>query len=472
VVNIHPQTEVNSLEKDQALGQMVLGFKGETKSFDRVILATGRALARAPLEHPRYISRIWPIKAMKEDIEKIIADEITKRKESGDKNKIIKIAICGASLSAIDVLKTIFQDRGVFEEKENGVLKFTPTLEDGYEIHVDMVSRGNVMQSVKGKSKAMVEGGLKEDLSINQKTLETLVKRQGKVHLWEVLLMFARSVECAYIANKQNDKAEKAKEIVKLIIENVFKAVAPDKIDGILASIGGGQFDQLLEIKKRFCLRDEVNYKGIFEEFRKVFFSKDPLSQLEDNLNLAQKGDVAGGFLVLRDILLQFDSLELNRYLNEEEKAFKSSPEVSRMIKSFINAMPVESAKEMIALRDAGLLNCNVVGYKSVKPEIINDQVVFRSSDKEFSYDLAINATGYNLDLKGDLPPLYQSMFSNKVIDLDDKGDIKCEVPEVVIPKVPPGLSFAYRCGIGVVTNLYKPQASTLQFSASASKNL
>jgi hypothetical protein len=467
VVNIHPQTEVTSLKREKDSQKLRLGFSGGEKRFDLAILATGRSLASDGIHSPRYITQIWPSEDMKENVERIIAAEIAKREVEGDTNKIIKIAIRGSSLSAIDVLKTIYRD-GVFVEKADGNLIFIPDPSEKYEIHVDLVSRSNIMQGVKGKSKAMAEGGLKPDFAITQKNIEDLAKVQGgKVALWQVLLMFARSLEDAYRDNLEMEKAEQVKEIVKFIIQKVSRSEGSrlKDIDDDLLKIRGRPLQQLTLMQEMFDLAlGEVDYRGIFELFQEKFFGKDPFSQLKDNLELAQQGDVDGGFLVLRDILLQFDSLELLPYLNPEEKALWLSPQFSRRVSSFVNAMPLQSAQEMMALREKGLIDYKALGYQAGKPYHENDKIVFMTEGGErLEYDLAINATGYNLDFRKNPSPLYASMIDEGLIDLDEEGRIKKKglhadsAPGVIFANDGAIINYAFRRGIEIAEKYIAP---------------
>lgn len=436
VVKCHPSTEVKSLVRDKVSGELEIGFCGDakegSKKFDHAIIATGRAFVKGEISADPYISEIWPINNLKKKLEAIVDEEIAKRKKSGSADRIIKIGIEGVGPSAIDVLKTIFRD-GIFEQDAKGNIRFIPNDEEGYEIHVDLLSRSGTMQSVRGKSpwNQIPMVGFSKDLAIDQKLILRLSQEQdNRIYLWQIMLLMARTIEVAYRINGKDDSANVARDFVKLIIRNTpnkLGDMTDAELDKKLDQITGAPFFQLQEMQKVFGLElGSANYDVIMQEFQETFLSAEPFDQIKSNLALAEKGDLGKGFLLIRDIFVQFDSLSLSHYLDDEERALLLNSQLSRIINSFIGAIPIQSAKELMALQESGVLDIKVLGASGKVPEIRGDKVVVTTEEgEELEYAAVVNCRGYEFDLRRNPSPLYRSMIAGGIVELDSCGIVK-----------------------------------------------
>lgn len=237
-VNLRPRVEVTSLTRDKTSGALTVGHVGGYEEFDYALVATGRSFAVLESEDPTYIPSIWPAEEFKARIDQIIAAEIVKRKAAGNDDRVIHLAINGYGLSALDALKTIFRD-GVFVEDAKGNLTFTPSEFDGYQIKIDMFSRSGVMQTVQGKSPwhRVLPLGFSQEYKIDQKLISEIARNQeDKVHLWQIILLFAKVIENAYAENGKVELSAMARDFVKLVIKNTAKKedLTDEKIDQLL----------------------------------------------------------------------------------------------------------------------------------------------------------------------------------------------------------------------------------------------
>ncbi len=412
----HRQTEITALEKITD-GQIALGFKDQTTNFSDVILTTGRWRLQDSEHKPRQIPEIWPISEFKSELNKILHEEIKLRQEAGDENKEIKIAIQGQSLTAIDALKTIFND-GLFEE-ENGKWKFTAQSFEGYAIKVDLLARtSNLMQSVKGKDGwEKQEKFSKSDLQgteIDQEIIGKLAQSQdGKIRLWQWMLINARSIENGYRIAGQENSANQAREFVKLIISNVSTSPLQTDCDQILDKITGGTLEQIQKIQHDFSLPlDGVNYQPIVAAFREKFLNKPPIEQLRENLAMAESGDTKDGYLLWKAIYGQNDNVILTTVLHPEESAFHLQF-ILRIRDAFHNGMPIQTAKEILAMHEAGIVDYRTIDRVNCEPTFDSkkNKVAINMADQTIEYyDAIASARGYSIDFRKNISPLAQSL--------------------------------------------------------------
>lgn len=408
-VNEHPQTEVISLGKieNNPNAQVQIGYKNASDQsaifadFSDVVMSTGRwRLKDEP--KTKYVSEVWPISEFKSNLLKIIREEIAQRKEG--EGKKIKISIQGQSLTAIDAVKTILD--GSSEEFK------------GYDIEIDMLSRSGVMQQVKGlqgwEKQKKFSGKFPLGTEINQEYVKEIAgKQDGKIRLWQVMLMTARALENGYRAEGEELRANQAREFVKIIINNVSRNNSVEISDANLAEIDGSTIAQLEKFQTQFGLQlDGAKYNPIVEEFNKRFLSKTPMEQLRSSLAMAESGDTSSGHLLWKSIYGQIDSLTLASYLNADESAFRFQI-IDRTMSAFNNGMPIETAKYLIAKHEAGVLNCRVLGEKSNYNYDENGKVSIKSEAGEIKYyDAVVSSRGYDLDVANNPSDLARSMRS------------------------------------------------------------
>ncbi len=462
----HPKTEVTSLEK-LTDGKLKLGFDGsEDLVVSDCILATGTWPNKPRSQSNRYLSEIWPVQNLRKNIDKIIAEEIAQRAAEGNPNREIRIAIEGSSLSAIDVLKTIYQD-GKFTTDESGNISFVASEQDGFTIKVDMVSRSGLMQKVKPKQNFIEQFRdpqtkrlrVPDGIFVGQEMIKDIAEakdQDGKIRLWQVMIMIARAVELGYKTFDNadgNKKADAARDALIKVIDCIAKDEnatknSPEAIKDFLDHLDGDAKTQMQAIKKFFGLElDGANYEAIFKEISQAVFVGTPIDRLKSDLHDAEFGDV-GGYLVWLNVYRQIDDLTLLPFLTEEEEIFRFQI-LDRLNASIINGMPIQSAKELVAVYESGAFDSialgsdvkklfidqsgtgiseadRVVELKDKAPEQLQDRkIIFQSLGELRVYDLVINTRGRGLDL-AQSPPLYQSMAqaglitSRKVLWCDD----------------------------------------------------
>jgi hypothetical protein len=250
---LHPDTEVTFLNDSLNLGFEQEGVETKSIKFDQVVIASGKWQNPGRIESDRYLAEISPAEEMREKIEKMIAEEKAKG------NKKIRIAVEGASLSAVDVVKTIFRD-GVATEEEakqeleeesksqrNKKLKFTSLNLDDVEITVDVVSREGIFRGIRANYGFLAKEDLPENCQLTQKKIDELSKDEnGKIHLWQVVSLAISSIENSYRFFGEEKKANQAAEINNFIIENKDNYAAIT--ERLLALRNKDSFQQLADI--------------------------------------------------------------------------------------------------------------------------------------------------------------------------------------------------------------------------------
>lgn len=423
-VHEHRQTEVTALDKIQE-GEIKLGFVDHSKNyaeenFNEVVLATGRWRVRDKDPKPRFVPEIWPISEFKSDLIRILHEEISQRKEKGDENKEITIAIQGQSLTAIDAIKTIFNE-GLFEEEisEDGGTKwkFTPSDFEGYSIKVDLLARTkNLMQAVKGKDgwqrQEKFSRTFPQGTEIRQKDLQELAgEQEGKIRLWQWMLLNARALENGYLIEGLENQANQARDFTKVIIKTISGRELPENSDAILSDVKGSSLEQFRQIQNLFELPlDGANYQPIMEEFRAKFLNKPQIEQLRENLAMAESGDTKDGYLMWKSIYGQNDEMFITPLLTPEESAFHLQFLI-RIRDAFHNGMPIKTAKEILAMHEAGVIEFVTIDRDREPQYNSEGKVVIRTADQnERVYDAVASARGYSIDFTKNVSPLAQSL--------------------------------------------------------------
>lgn len=385
----HPNTEVAGLDKDLNLKYVTeddnkkVRIEKEEK-FDKVIIASGRFYEEQKDAAPNYIQKPWPALILKERVESLIDEQIKKRKASGDEDKIIRIAIEGSRLSAIDVAKTIFQD-GIFEETKTGKLVFKPyEREDGYKIQIDMVSRTGVLQAVES---SVADAQRIKEFKITAEDVGALKPDEnGKIHLWQIIKLVTQKLLTA---------------CEKLGVE------APKEVQETLGLITEQEKHQVFDYKELIGFLGKVSST-----------SGNPIDQLRQNLSDA-KAEKLNFYQIFQEIFKPVDSLISYDKLPLHERIFYREFMQSRALTQLVR-MPPQSAQELIALSEAGVLNFIRMGKDIQRSTADNGKVLFSSQEQQRSYDIAISSRGNPTDMRKNPSPLFHSMIENGIISSSD----------------------------------------------------
>jgi len=394
----HPATEVVAISPDAKLGFVEDSIKHEL-TFDEVVLASGSWSENPQLEGDsakRYV-KLYPVTKLHDKLFQLIADA----KASGKKE--ISIAVEGSGLSAIDAVRTLFHDQ--IDEKGNFIGSI-----DGVTIHVDIVSRGGQLQKVKGhfsgsaREVAQVWGDNGKPLDherpaqVIQDKIDALPKdKSGHIHLWQIFELFSQTLLAVYLKAGNTARAD--------------------------------EFAQLLN----FIEQNRENYVLIAEKFFEKLSGTnhaDPFITLERDLHAAEKGDVADG---TRDLLWQmvyqpFDMLAIAAKLPADERIFRL--EMMRRFHSIhAEGMPPQSAREMLTLHRAGVLDVVAIGHNA--SEKTADETGITISGKK--YDMVVNTTGHGHDIRQHPAPLFQSMIEQDMISFSSSPVCKIDQLETYV---------------------------------------
>lgn len=419
-VILRPQTEVDSITKlDPDIhnkARAMLSFGGEKSFFYHVIVATGKWRADSKTSFDGklipYIKDVWPIDNFQQKLNEILD------RENSDNKSPKKIAIQGNGLSAIDATKTIFNN-GYFEETENGDLVFVPNKQE-VGIEVTLLSRNGIVPQVSGKEnwhqQKKFRGGYPLGTEITLNAIKAIAEKQdGKVRLWQIMLMMARALENAYNIEGETEMAKEAAEFVQLIINNVAKTTSSDHAVNYDNSDieEGPTLSQLYQIQEKFSLQlDGANYREIFNAFQEKFLNRGQTEQLYYNLQKAETGDVASGYQLWKSIFNQIEFMaDINEYLIPEEAAYYSHT-LDRIFNAFIRGMPIYTAKELVALNKAGFLKIEAIGNDAKELCEENGKMVFELGNGEKKiYDAVVSARGYDDDITKNPSKLFKSML-------------------------------------------------------------
>jgi len=365
-VVLHPATEVkNVTPKDET---MMVEFGDKTLEVDKVVLATGLQFAKGDISAPNYIPAVWPVSQFCEQLEDIIEAEIARRRKTGSKDKIIKLAIQGRGLTAIDVLKSIFGE-AVFKYDNDGKLIFEPADLDGFEIHVEMLGRHDLV-----------------DQSPNRQPITTLadLARTRKVHVVDVMLLNSFTIMKGY-------SDEGHKKFLQFLIAHLSPVpLSAEEIEAKLASPSFAELVSSLDVGR-------ANYQEILREF-----TKNPGFSKETSF--------------MASVLSHY-------YCVEEEMRFKESEEVDQLLQIYTyisqnSNLPAQSVEEMVALAEAGVLRVRSVGAKPKPARLEEGKIIIETTKGEIlQYDGAINARGLEMDFKNPSTSLMAHLLGEGVIN-------------------------------------------------------
>ncbi len=420
VIERHVGTEVVNLEKisEQDLRIEFIANNSDEKhelSVSDAVLAVGRWSKKSERKSDRYLSQIWPVQKLREQLDRITSEI----KADPTHPRVVDIAIEGTSLSAIDILKTIYRD-SYFKFDEEGKMIFILHVEDEIVFRVDMVSRGGMMQTVKPEKSLWDEfrdpttkrATFPEGIHFTSETFASIIEDQGeKMRLWQPMLMLMRSIELGYRL-EVSENLEKAAEIrgflLDVLIKNIgkeddAKAHSIDEINEFLDQLKGGAKDQLFAMQKFFGLKlDGANYTEILQAVKGALLPPEgSLARLEENLKEAKFGD-ANGFLVWQSMYYLMSAAFSSSKLIPQETALYECF-FDRFQHILENGMPIQTAEELLAMHRSGFFNVVALGSKTTK---------IRGEDEvgdEKAYDVVINTHGITFDLDH-APPLFKSL--------------------------------------------------------------
>ncbi len=414
-IELHPKSQVLAIDDN---ANVIFTELGEEKihNFSKIFIATGMMAnqQKNDVDNP-IITTLWPIKEVKDRISNLI-DEA---KESHKSN--IKIAIKGTALAAIDIVKTIFRD-GLFDNDEKGELIFAPFEEDGVKVTVDMISRTGIFPKVRGTWDETRESAIKYgNVSDLNKQIRDLPKTEfGSVPLWSIVSFISAKISEIYHENGDLEMAE------------TFRSFAD------------------------FAQENQDNNQ-IFQRFLS-YRKSDPFAEIASDLKQALNEDGATKDIIWQNIYYQiakFDDL-----LNESDKQFFDS--LVRWRQNYSTPMPAQSARELLALHNSGVLNCKALGFDSTE-EISAKTVQITNSFGTETYDLVINATGERLgveNINSNSSPLYQSLekiTQKSLVTISDNAHLSRDVlkdQDIIVSRRVGGIAAARRFGKGAAKEI------------------
>jgi hypothetical protein len=381
---VHACTNVVGLDRDSNLlfrkTDAPDAQEPEGKKFDIVSAGTGRWQPDLEqTETDRYIANAWPISR----VEQQIADLIKRAKDEG-KSKV-KFAIEGSSLTAVDMSKTILHNCGMGRFEENGdKLRFLKNEDLGIDVEVDMVSRNGMMSLVRGSFSWMPEQlgryyidaikKVAQDKGIDFSEFDEVKfsPENNQVQRSQIRQMNFKLLE-EYA--KQNGGQIRLWQIFDSLLE--ICGAAYEEVEKIHR---GGDRNEKAEILKQkadtmkdfatFVRKNRENYSEIIDLYSKQRAS-DAFRSLQADLDDVMIGDI-GGDSVFEAVNKHFVGSVYERFIDSvaDSDALKLLPEERMLCKKYESVymcfdapMPPESAKEMIALHEAGVLNSIAIGY-------------------------------------------------------------------------------------------------------------
>jgi len=424
VINLHPATKVTDIKKDPQSGAAEIFVGDESKKFDRALIGIGYPFVQGDVESQKYIDKIWPVEEMRENLQKIIAQEMSRRAQVGDENKVIKIAIHGAALSAFDALKSIFVD-GYLEYDEAGNPRFVTLQEGGYELHVDFVMRQNYMKKFPDTHKP----------DRNLLELQTVCLAQ---------VMLVKMLEPTFSHPNK-------KEFLKFFLKHLGADSADiDKnLTAELFTLEGNEVERLRALSERFKLQfDKVDYEKVFDECVKNFPN-----------------------VILKNILTKFYALP-TQCRSKESAEVEDLFNLQSYICGYAEALPPQTVEELRAFAKAGLFSCTLIGDEASLREK-EGKLVFTTADgKKIKYDAVINARGYETDLPNS-DSLYSSLhradFTPK-----ESGNPRMRVSEAKCKKIvvvrEGDVNMAFKTGIQIAAGFYRERPAAAPEGRSATK--
>lgn len=366
-ITLHAHTEVLDIRKEDS--HMRLTFKDPHKEsnllFHTTIIATGHWVKK---EHgTRHYFSAWSAKESMQRIEEILHHVVIREKsKSSHKSPIIvKIAVLGSSLSAIDAIKVIFQG-GTFIRNSLGDLSFTPpnffvSDHNGVvhlaRIEVDFLSRNGLMPKVRGQY-----GDYKNIYLTRENIHRYMARHDGKITLSHVM------------------------QLLKDDLENAYKTA------GIFI---------------------KVNWDSILSPPERGF------KKLKIDLEKAIQGEDEQGVLLWQTVYHQSSELfvEIYKHLPAEDKLHF---DLFLRTAHFIHIAPMSQyvAEELMAMHHSGVLKARSLGSSSnalIKND--DDSVSFIDSDGQTHfYDATIVATGQHKDVTNNPTSLFKNIIQRKLM--------------------------------------------------------
>jgi uncharacterized NAD(P)/FAD-binding protein YdhS len=414
-VVLHSSSEVLSITKQSEILSLTFEEKGERKEeeFSNYFVATGmREYIKKSDLGDGYIDDIWE----KSDGENIVKKAITRLIDAGQKE--IKIAIQGAGLSTIDMLKTIFHD-GILEEK-NGVLTFTPDAGGDVKISVDILSRSGLLPQVRGKFDETENQNrcYKTHIDGMNRAISGKISEKPNIRLYEVVGIFIRALIDIYedplVPNAEGQNYDASKKAAIEFLDFIEKNKAEKNINELM-------------IKKFMEMRNQDEFLELESSLDRACLRLEPTEVPYQNL------------------LLNLSSKYKEKLTDDDEKFLKSC---GRIMQVYLTPMPPQSARDLLAMHRSGVLHSVYLGGDS-SPKLCDDGKIkfIDKGGEEKKYDLALNCTGERLNVEESQSPLYQSIRAAKADNVDVKSGIKEgeDFPKIFIQKTVGGIASATR---------------------------
>jgi uncharacterized NAD(P)/FAD-binding protein YdhS len=479
-VNCHHAKEVSSVS--ERADKVEIRFNGQTAIYDNVILAVGRKMSLGPeIDSPRYLKSMWPSDELVTTFRQIAEAEIAKRIEAGNQDDVIEVGIIGCGLSALDAMKSALRDCVTLNEDGRSQYCFD---HNGFKVRCTMMSRSGIVPSVDGKSKYDVfvsPQNVPANIAINKETMRQIAKLNGSknVRLWQAMIAVARSLYIAYREGENDVAAVKSKEMLQFLLSCVQKDDKSIKQKAVLeeilneSSLDNVQFIDVLTKRLGLSL-DGFDYPAVIEKFAEIFADVEPKEMLGRNLANADLGDINGGYLIWRDIMAQIHLCGLKTFLSEAEMDVYESPKFNRLIQSWVNSMPLQSATYMLEACEAGILDIVSLG-EDYSISVLDDGRIRYSINggNTLDFDTVINASGYELDIRKHKDGIFADMAGRSEIALTTKGVIdKRSIPaerKIIFASEGASLTQAFARGNLVAVKVVESKAlkSPLELDAS-----
>lgn len=307
---------------------------------------------------------------------------------------------------------------------------------------------------------------------------ELATPQAGKIRLWQLMAMTLRASEIGYRAEVMNEKADAWRaSLLQLLAQVKRKDGAEERsvanVNAFLDSLSKTSAAQALAITEFFGLElDGANYGKIVEGFQSAILApgENPIARLRADMEMAAAGDTAAGELIWQNIYYQNDWIGMTRFLTAEEEILRWQI-LESMHGVLNNAMPVQTAKEMLAMHDAGAFNVIALGFDSAPFFISGSGELVAEKDRRAAgthtaddrgvvyggkrYDFSIAARGISLNLEN-APALYQSMATNGLVA--QRKVLFCSAEEFEKKKVQVLEKYGKTCGTEILKAL-RPEA-------------
>lgn len=416
-VTVHASTNVTSFNNESSKLHFENAGQEFSENFDHIFVATGRWQPDLSTpESTNYIPNAWPISR----VEQKISDAIQAAKAAGEPE--VTIAIEGGSLSAIDIAKTVACDCGLgsFEKDSAKTLHFVTNPDLGIAVKVDLITRNGMLNKVRG----------------NFNPLENV----GKYYLDAVKQIVAnKNPDFDFSEIEKRDARKQMSELTQKLLKDQVdpetKTVPAWKVLTTMLEILATSYEQTKLDDKAAAARDAIShvtsrqndYASLIGEFLHSRTAQ-PFQTLKEDLIAATQGDVNGDYIFER-INDNFAAHSNYRsFLAPEDKMLLSHYR-TLLNSTYYSPMPPQSAQELIALNEAGILNVVGMGF-DLKRTQGEGVVTYTSSKGERNYNMAINSTGTRLNFRRTPDTLYRALYNSYTDEIETEKFKLCSAEE------------------------------------------